>query len=318
MILFRLAILSTIATCCFGSYLPVRRVRRHRLLSKQEKIIPDPQTTLTNLNSLETRISDWNATLAGNTTNVTTTATAVDTPYPVPSQVDDLGASIADIQNQSSQDMAQLVGTLSTNGMIVDGIRANLTRFADETRRNISRINSLIGDISDYSTSTLAGNAETIEAQLVNLQSQVDMLAGNNSASASIPHQLKEIGDSISSLERRVSTLESTDSVQTQVLASDSNSTVDNTGLDFVLYSWTGRIALGGAICAIVAVILASVALSKCPSAPVAPEEPKQGEQVLLETGADQEAQEGEPQEYDPNDPNAQYYAQQGEAEQQQ
>lgn len=299
----KLNILVATLTVASGSYLPVRRAHRLRLVSNQAKIIPDPHSTLPNLDELQNTISEWNSTLPATT----------DPGYTNPVLGGDLDASIQEIQNRASQDVARLTGSLSSNHLVIDAIRANITKFADETRRNISRINSLIGDISDYSTSTLAGNAETIQAQLQNIQAEVDMLAGNTSASASIPSQIKEIDNSIASLEQRVSALEKTDSVQTQVLAADTTSSVDNTGMDFLLYSWTGRIALAGAVLGVLAVILSSVALSKIPSPVPVSEESKQAEQVLLEAGGEQPAD--QEQELDPNDPNAQQYYSEQEGE---
>ncbi len=314
MISMKLALLGLAVASGLGSYLPVRRIHRHRLVATHEKLVPDPDATRPRLNQVENIISQWNSTLPS------PSPLPPDPSLPHSNPIGELGASIEDIQNQSNQDMAQLSATLSSNALLVDAIRANVSQIADETRRNISRINSLIGDISDYSTSTLAGNAETIQAQLKNLQAEVDMLAGNNSASASIPSQILEIDNAIASLEQRVGTLETKESLSSQVLASDTSGAVDNNGLDFILYSWTGRIALVGTLVGVLALILASVALHKLPKSAEVPDTCNDDEQVLLEAGGEQPAATEEQQvAYDPNDPNAQqYYTEQEAVEEEQ
>jgi hypothetical protein len=297
---------------CDGTDLLRHLGRRHRLISRQEKLIPNPQGTLANLNNLDNKVSEWNSTLTlSNSTE----------PDAYPSATADLGATVHEIQNQSTQDMAGLSARLLAHGMTIDELRSDLTALSNETVRNISRINSLLADISDYAASAKSSATETIKSQLTNLQTQVNVLAGNSSSTQSVPSQLNEMGHSISDLEERVSALEGTDYAQTQLLAGESNSTttVDYYGVDFLISSITGKVAIGGVALGLIALILASLALSKIPKASPGVERKEDDEQVLLEAGAVEEEGEAEAagEEVYEYDPNAEYAEEQQQDQQQ-
>ena len=302
-----------------------RRFSERHGLSKlgTDRLVPNPADTSPRLDQVEASVNDWSPsrlggvlTIAGVTSgepiNATYTATNISSnPEASIGVVGNLDQALKDIVSQSNSGIAQVSGSLAMNSMAVDLLRLNVSKFEDEVKKNISRIDSILNELGDATSNGLISDLQTLRSRIEQIQSQLNGVSASGSGSgiikgftdriSSLGTAVTSLGDRLASLERRTTVdTSSSSSSSSQPLSSDTQldkSVGAVASLQFVLQSWSGRIALGGAACGLVALILASIAMARIPGKPSeapAPEAAEE-EQVLMEAGeGDNAEQQGE------------------------
>ena len=300
-----------------------RRFSERHGLSKlgTDRLVPNPADTSPRLDQVEASVNDWAPsrtggvlTIAGVTSgepiNATHTATNISSnPEQSIGVVGNLDQALKDIVSQSNSGIAQVSGSLAMNSMAVDLLRLNISKFEDEVKKNISRIDSVLNELGEATSNGLLSDLQTLRSRVSQIQSQLNGVSASGSGSgiiqgftdriSSLGTAVTSLGDRLAALERRT-TVDASSSSSPQALSSDTQldkSVGAVASLQFVLQSWSGRIALGGAACGLVALILASIAMSRIPGKPseTAAPEAAEEEQVLMEAGEGENAeQQGE------------------------
>ena len=276
----------------------------------QSTNVPDPDGTVSHLDQVEKAIREWNpAGIGGAVGSGVPTASSSNggtsdflNGSAANTQVDDLDARLKEIENQSNSNIADLVGASSTASMQLDMIRFNMSRFIREVKANFSHVYGVLDELGDASTNGVSSTARSIRSDIDALKTQVNDLQSGSGLAGDYDSRISDLGKTLSTIDQRVSALERRATAETtkqsaEAEASD-ESTASSTSFQFVLESWTGRIALIALLVGIGALALSLVSLKRLPPKPVDPEQPAEGtkaedEQVLLETGnADGEVQE--------------------------
>ena len=270
-----------------------------------DRTVPNPSDTTAKLDQIEQTVNSWPAariagdiSISGVSTSGSINASATATwtnstidPEATIGKVTDLEQALKEVQGQSNSGIAQLSGSTAMNSMVIDLLKANISQFRSEVRSNFSRVDGILNQLGDSSVSE---DVRTLSKALLQIQAQLGSVTAAGGVAAlvqGLSKRISDLGSAVSGLGQRVSALEpSTNITAAQVaLASDTTST-DTTlsvvaSIPFVLQSWSGRVALAGAVFGIVALVMSIISLSRLPKAPPKPEEAAPEEQVLMEAG---------------------------------
>lgn len=295
--------------CVFASFvLAESRLHRHfgelrgkaRLLS--DKLVPNPSSTTARLNSVENSIVQWSdAGVSNHSSNVSSSAYQTNIDGVPTGTVTDLDQALKQIENQSNAGIDSLTGTLAMSSMTVDLMRLNMTRLERRVNQDIARIDRILNELGDVSTNGVSGQLRNVQTQIDQFKTQLNSVMGEAGPNQFIG-RINQLSDSVTAVSDRLSALEKKgNGPQSAESQGAANSMAASASFQFVLESWTGRIALGGAVFGIVALVLSIIALTRLPPKPAAAEE-KPEEQVLMDAG------EGEAQPVEGEDPNAEGY----------
>ena len=288
-------------------------VSRHRQThSTNSQVVPNPDSTVPQLNSLETTIRQWPQGGLGASTTATGATSAA---------VENLNADIRELSNWSSDGMAKLMGATSSQEVSIGVLRSQFDQFRNDTRRTLSRIQNALQNIGAEAADGSTQSANSLQTRLKTIQTQLDTLTSNSKNVSGFGSQLTTAQEAIVQMNSRLVALEDYTGINaaSNGVQSAESTSLDSAylGFDFMLQSWTGRFAMIGVGLGLIALILGVVALTMLPKKPAVP---KGDEQVLLEAGGEEEDPNAAPQEgqegYDPNA--EQYYYQEGAQEQQQ
>jgi len=288
----------------------VALVSRHKQAQALvNKVVPTPEATLPNLNTLETKIREWPEGGIGGSTSSAGGGTGA--------AVEDLNANLRELTNWSNDGMAKLMGATSSQEVSLGVLRSQFDQFRNDTRRTLARIKDALQNIGAEAADGSTQSANSLVTKLKTIQTQLDTLSSNAKNVSSFGSQLTTAQQAIVQMNLRVSALEDFTGINAatgpEAQSAESSSTLDSEylGFDFLIQSWTGRFAILGVGLGFIGMILGIVALVMLPKKPSAV--PKGEEQVLLEAGGEEdpnaagmEGQEG----YDPNA--EQYYYQEG------
>ena len=251
--------------------------------------VPDPNGTLDNLNELESSIRNWSEEQQVAVTTATPGSIAATTPAPGSvsidgSPIDNLDARLAEIATQSNDDFSKMSNSMETNGMMVDLIRLNVSRLERDVKRNISRIDALLQDLGDFSTNGSSDAAKTTKEQVTALQTDVNNLKANSTTSSDTNVRLDELGQTVSSVDARVASMErrSTESFASQPAGSTTEGS-ESDSITAVIDTWTGRIALGALVVGLGALVLSILTFTKLPKQTLVEAPKAEDEEVLLE-----------------------------------
>lgn len=298
----------------------VRVQDRSSLLSKSRlnvgRVIPDLSTTESQLDQLEGTLSNWSPAktgiaslpqdVAGKASNSSESSLQPSIPADTTSKaptnsvnsettlpaVDDLSQKLANIENQSNNNIAQITGGVASNGILIDLIRVNVSRLATEVRRNITRLQTALDELGTSSASGQDSSFRSIAGQTGDLQGQVNQIQSTLSEFPQVSDRINNLGNTVQNLQSRISSLEysasnPTSNALAQSDQSKSSSEVDDSsGIGSLVFSWSGRVALLGLALGLIALSLSIVTFLKIPQKTVS-EQPVE-EQVLLEAGGDE------------------------------
>lgn len=311
----------------FGIFLFIHAVSSVRVhdrssgLSKSRlnvgRVIPDLSSTESQLDQLEGTLSNWspakaeidsihpdaagkasnspetssgpNLIPAVTTSKVSTNSVNSETTLPA---VDDLSQKLANIENQSNNNIAQVTGGVASNGILIDLIRVNVSRLATEVRRNITRLQTALDELGTSSASGQDSSFRSIAGQTGDLQGQVNQIQSTLSEFPQVSDRINNLGNTVQNLQSRISSLEySASNPPANVLAqadqSKSSSQVDDSsGIGSLVFSWSGRAALLGLALGLIALSLSILTFLRIPQKQVS-EQPVE-EQVLLEAGGEE------------------------------
>jgi hypothetical protein len=272
-----------------------------------DRTVPNPSDTSPKLDQVEQSVNSWpparmvnDLTIAGVSTtgfvNASATASWTNTstdPEASIGTVTDLEQALKEIKGQSNSGIAQLSGSTASLSMALDLLRANIGKFQTDVRFNFTRIDRILNDLGDSST---IDDIQTIKKNIFQLQSQLGSVAASAGISGivqGLSQRISDLGSALNGLSQRVTALDGSNSngatvAQTAMAAeavpSDTTLSVV-ASIPFVLQSWSGRIAIVGAVTGIVALVLSIISLTRLPKSEAAPTEAGAEEQVLMEAG---------------------------------
>jgi hypothetical protein len=267
------------------------------------KLIPNPSDTSAKLDQVEQSVENWSASRQGGTvviagvsstgevspSGASTLSNSTSNPEASIGIVTDLQQALKDIQGQSNSGIAQLSGSSAMNSMAIELLKNNMTRFQQQVQSNFSRIDGLVNELGDMATTEGIQNLRSTIAQI---QSQVSVAAAGASGQGTLQQssqRISDLGTAVKGIDQRVTALENRVSGNAPHAAgAQSAEAVDSTlttalSLAFLYQSWTGRVALLGAILGIAALALSIVTFTRLPK--TSPEQTEGEEQVLMEAG---------------------------------
>ena len=300
--MFILALLCTIFVSVSSEMRLLRRIRghpRHRFHLGIDDVT-DPAGTIPSLNNLTASVGTWQT---ENGFNATTSRTygsisggnGVDNGGVA---VDTIVSQMGELQNQANDGFSNLAGSISSNNMMLDLVRLNLTRLERATKANITRIYGILQDLGD--TSSSASTAGTIRTQITDIQTQINDLQTAAKAAdieGDVSTRIADLGSSVEAVESRVTALEQQVSQNllklSETTATTTTTPYDATSISALYETWTGRLAMLAFTIGAAALIMSILTMQRLP--------PKddQGEEVLLETEAIEEAPVEEEEQYE-------------------
>lgn len=273
-----------------------------------DKLVPNPSDTSVKLDQVEQNVNNWppartapDVSIAGVSASasidVNATASTPETSSIEANigTVTDLQQALKEIQGQSNTGIAQLSGSTAMNTMVIDVLKSDVKKFQQQVERNFSRIDGLLNELGGSATS---GGLDSLSNTVNQIQAELSAVTSGGSIASVIQGTNQRIGDlgsAVTTLDQRVAGLEKqSGGNQAQSAESADNTLSSAASISFLLSSWTGRVALGGAAFGLVALILSIVALTGMPKKEeVKSLEASSEEQVLMEAGEAAENAEG-------------------------
>lgn len=265
--------------------------------------VPNPSGTVPRLDQVEQAIREWpegriGGALGSSVPPAGTFAGSTDTSSSSTSdsikdmKIDNLDASLKELENQSNSDLAKLSGSVEGTKYVLDVIRVNMTRFGREVSKNMTRLESLINDLGYEASKSAARGGNSLRSDVEAIQSQLKDLTSGSGLGGEYNTRISDLGTALSAVDKRVAALERRATAEASAQSAEADgaaqSAAASASFQFVLESWTGRVGLIATGLSIAALSLAIYLMTQMPKKPLdaTAEEAKAGEeQVLLEAG---------------------------------
>ena len=265
--------------------------------------VPSPSGTVPRLDQVEQTIREWpegriggavgssvpsRGTFAGSTDTISSSTS--DSIKDM--KIDNLDASLKELENQSNSEIAKLSGSVEGTKYILDVIRVNMTRYGREVSKNMTRLENLINDLGYEASKSAASGGSSLRSDVEAIQSQLKDLTSGSGLGGEYNTRISDLGTALSAVDKRVAALERRATAEASAQSAEADgaaqSAAASTSFQFVLESWTGRVGLIATGLSIAALSLAIYLMNQIPKKPVdaTAEEAKAGEEeVLLEAG---------------------------------